>query len=102
MEVVNFADLIQHKNLDGDRKRLDEVVGKEIVITGFRISKSKYTDQYTVIQFYFANDETETRYVYFTGSTVITDQIAQIGEKLEEGQYVKTVLKKIGKYHSLT
>lgn len=102
MEIVNFSDLVKVKSLDGDKKRLDEIEGKEIIITGFRISKSRYTDQYTAIQFYYADDETETKYVYFTGSTVITDQVAQISEKLEEGQYVKTVLKKIGKYHSLT
>ena len=107
MEIPKFSDLVESKTLSGDKKKLEDVLDKPIVITGCKISNSKYqkTESCTTIQCYFADDETETRYVLFTGSTVIRDQIEEITQKLADaGKDIlfSTTISKIGKYHALT
>lgn len=109
MSIPNFSDLVENRALDGDKVRLETILDKAIIVTGFRISKSKYshkgTESCTTVQFYYEDDENETRYVFFTGSGVIRDQIEEIGQKLEEQHLepvFRTTIRKVGNYHSLT
>ena len=106
MEILNYGDLADYKPLDGEKLKLQDVVGKPIIVTNHRITKSKYssrgTEYCTTIQFYFEDDETQKMYVIFTGSNVLKDQIASIEDKIVEGQAFKTVIQTIGNYHSFT
>ena len=107
--IPNFGDLVESKALDGEKKKLEEVLDKVIVVTGFRSAKSKFvhkgTEFYTTIQFYFEDDPDEKPYVLFTGSGVIKEQLESIEAKLEEAGLEKkfrTTIKKVGNYHALT
>lgn len=108
--MVHFGDIVESKNLDGDKKKLEDVLDKPIVLTGWKITTSKYanvnkgTKYCTKLQFYYQEDEEQTRYVLFTGSEVIRDQVEEMEAKLKELQEteVLTTIKKIGSYHSLT
>jgi hypothetical protein len=74
-EIPNFDKLVTHKSLSGDKVRIDDILNKPIIITGFQISSSKYRDKgsgYCIkVQFYAADDTTETRKVFFSGSSVL-------------------------------
>lgn len=107
--IPNFGDLVSSRPLDGDKKKLDDILDKPIIVTGVQIRDSKYskngTEHCTMMQFYFENDPEETRYVFFTGSGVICEQAQEITSKLEaDGLEIlfRTTIKKCGKYHALT
>lgn len=106
--MVNFSDLVDSKALDGDKAKLEDVVGKSIIVTGWKITNSKYshkgTKYCTHIQFYYEDDTTKEKHVLFTGSDVIKDQIAEIEEKLTEINETefRTTIKQVGNYNSLS
>jgi hypothetical protein len=65
-EIPNFDKLVTHKSLSGDKVRIDDILNKPIIITGFQISSSKYRDKgsgYCIkVQFYAADDKPFVRY----------------------------------------
>ena len=40
--MKRFSDFAEEQTLDGDKVKLDDVLNKEIVVTGYVITKSKY------------------------------------------------------------
>ena len=99
-----FSDLIKEKNLSGDKKKIEDLLDKSIIVTNYQVSPSKYKTEHCVkIQFYFEDDETQTRYIVFTGSEVLKNQLEQIEHKLNEDNLeflFKAKITKIGKYYS--
>ena len=109
MEIPSFQDISENQVLDGDKVRIDEILNKEIIVTGAKISSSKYKDRgcgYCIkVQFYCAEDEKQIRKVFFSGSSVIKDQIEEVSAKFEiKGQPMlfKAVVKKVGNYYSFS
>ena len=109
MDIPKFEEIAENKTLDGDKIKIDDVLNKEIIVTGFHVSSSKYQSKgcnyCTKIQFYFAEDEKQERKVFFSGSSVIKDQAEEMEKKLQEKgmEYIfKTTLKKVGNYYSFT
>lgn len=105
MGIPSFTDLMDETPLDGDKISIEKVYGVPIVITGYKIGKSKFRDECITIQFCYEDDESQTRYVAFTGSKVIKDQLISIWKKLEESDNTpmfRTTIKNIGKYTSFT
>ena len=108
--IPKFSDLVESKTLSGDKSDKKDVIGKRIVVTGYRISESKYShkggEKCATLQFYFADDPEEKRHVVFTGSGVITSQIQEIEQKLnaQDLPFVfEATIEKIGdKYWSFT
>lgn len=105
--VLNFAELVTRKTLVGDKKTLDQIADKRIVVTGYRITNSKYQkpNMCVTLQFFFEGDSSETKYVVFTGSGVICDQLEEVIKKFEElGKEVlfATTISKVGKYYAMT
>lgn len=107
-EIPQFSGLVQKKVLDGDKVRVDDLLNREIVICGFNISTSKYKDKgcgYCIkVQFYYADDTTEERKVFFSGSSVIKDQLEEAKGNLEKNglpMLFKATVKKVGNYYSL-
>ena len=108
MDIPEFGNLIERKVLDGDKVRIDDLLNKPIVVCGFQVSTSKYKDKgcgYCIkVQFYELSDTTETRKVFFSGSSVIKDQLEEIKTTLEKQNMpllFKATVKKVGNYYSL-
>jgi len=81
--------------LEGKKKKLSEILDKEILVIAFRIGKSKFRDRnYVTIQF----ENGSTRYVLFTGSEVLMDQLERHQGSLP---FYATIVKR-GNYYSLS
>ena len=96
-DYPRFADFSEEdKPFDGDKKKIDDVLGKDILLVDFKIKPSKQDKGtfYTTIQFKI-ND---ISHIVFTGSSVLADQLEKYRDKLPF--YSK--IKKINKYYSLT
>lgn len=74
--IPRFSDFAEEDAvLAGDKVKIEEVIGKEIVITGFRVSKSKYQkkDAQECLKLQFQLEGKTL--VLFTGSGVLIEQI---------------------------
>lgn len=96
MGVPKFKDIAKDDiHLAGEKMSLQEIVGKTIVITGFKITKSKFKDtDYLALQFEIENEQ----HVTFTSATVLIEQLKKYGEQLP----FETVIKRLGKFYSFT
>ena len=96
--MKKFAAFSNEGILDGDKKKIDDIVNNEIIIRGYSIKDSKYSDnqngEYLTLQFEIG----EIKYVVFTGSKVLIDQI----EKYKDEIPFLTTIRKINKYYSFT
>ena len=65
----NFA--IEEKTMNGDKIKINEIVGKTIIVNDYKISNSKYEGKECLtLQFKLNNEDR----IIFTGSTVLTKQ----------------------------
>lgn len=109
MSIPRFGDISNNKTLEGDKVKIDSLLGKEIIVTGYSVGKSKFpsrdNDTYLKVQFYFVNDTSEERKVFFSGSNVLKDQAEEMEQKLSEQGLpytFGTTIKKVGNYYSFT
>ncbi|MBK5239846.1 hypothetical protein [Clostridium sp.] len=66
-------------SLTGDKTKLDDILGKEIVIKGYKVAVSKYNDgQVLTLQF----DLEDKEYIIFTGSSVLVNQIEKYKDEI--------------------
>jgi hypothetical protein len=78
---------------DGQKIDLNSILDKEILIIGYKVRPSKHSDEnYLTLQFEMDGQ----RFVVFTGSTVLTDQIGRYADKIPF--YAK--ITRLGKYYS--
>jgi hypothetical protein len=108
-EVVNLKDQRQRKrfsdfadepvSLDGEKTTIKAVLGEDIQILGYRMSKSKFEDSktgtYTTIQVCRKNGQ---RYVLFTSSNILARQCAQYASQMP----FWTVIRMINRYFTMT
>ena len=76
--------------------RLDQILNREILVTDFRIFKSKHHPGENCLQFQFLLDNQVC--VSFTGSAVLMDQISSVGDNIP----FNTTVVKIDKYFSFS
>lgn len=92
--MINFSDTQLNDNyLAGEKLSISEVLNKDIVLLDFEFGKSKYGGNRTTIQFYFYDDETKTKHVILTSSTVLEKQSKALKTKyidVEDRQEIKT------------
>jgi hypothetical protein len=82
-------------HLAGDKKSLSEITDKQIIITGYKITKSKFKeDNYLAIQYELDGE----KYVTFTGAQVLIEQLKKYGEQIP----FETTIKRLGKFYSFT
>ncbi len=96
--LQKFSDFAEpHTKLEGDKVKIENILNREIAITGFRIAKSKIKENqnYLTIQFMYKG-ENEPR-VVFTGSQVLSDQIREHEVHIP----FVTMIKKVGNYYCL-
>lgn len=95
--MKRFSDFATNDNvLTGDKIKIEEIVGKEIEVTGYKIKESKYKkenqDKVLTLQFKLDN---ECR-VIFTGSSVLIEQI----EKYKDEIPFLATIEKINKFYT--
>lgn len=80
MEYPHFGDFSEEEHqLEGKKKKLEEILNIVILITGYRISNSRYKErEYITIQ-YKINDE---EYITFTGSGILQKQMEKSAKSL--------------------
>jgi ribosomal protein S8 len=96
-EYPRFSDFAEEsKSFEGDKKKIEDILNKEILILDFKIkdSKQRQNSLYVTIQFRM-DDNT---FIVFTGSTVLINQL----EKYKENLPFFTVIKRIDKYYTLS
>lgn len=84
--------------MDGEKVKIESIIGHEITIIGFRLRKSRYKDgesTYLTVQF---KDMEGERKVFFTGSTVLIEQFEQYGDRVP---FLATV-RRVDKYFTLS
>lgn len=94
-----FAEFAEERiALDGDKVKLDEVLNREILITGCSIKRSKYdkntSGKCLTIQF----EIDSRRQVIFTGSDVLIEQFEKYSDQIP---FVATI-KKIDRFYTLS
>jgi hypothetical protein len=81
--------------ITGDKLKIDNILGKEIVVKGYKIGNSKYNNgQLLTLQFNIDNKE----YIIFTGSSVLMKQC----EKYKDEIPFATKIEKINKFYTFT
>jgi len=104
-----FSDFAEKANplMDGRKMSLDDIIdkdgrgGKEIIVLNFRIKNTKYDDaknpRCLTVQFAFPEKENE-HYVFFSGSSVLMEQLENHKDMLP----FTTVIKRVGKYYTFS
>lgn len=91
-----FGDFAEEQVLDGDKLKLDDIINKEILITGFKIKDShlKKDTQYLTIGFELEGEP----HITFTGSAVLMDQFRRYESHIP---FLSTV-KKVNRHYTLS
>ncbi len=91
-----FGDFAEEDAFDGDKLRLDEILNKEILVTGYKIKDShqKKGTQYLTIHFELGGE----KHVTFTGSAVLMDQL----KKYESHLPFLAIIKKINRHYTFS
>ena len=93
----SFSDFAKDQSaLDGKKRRIDEILNKQIVIRGHKIIPSKRNIGEQCLQLQFETDGELC--ILFTGSAVLIDQCEKYCDKMPFG----TVIKKIDKYFTFS
>lgn len=96
-EYPRFSDFAEEsKSFEGDKKKIEDILNKEILIIDFKIkdSKQRQNSLYATIQFRIGDDT----FIVFSGSTVLINQL----EKYKENLPFFTIIKRIDKYYTLS
>jgi hypothetical protein len=91
-----FSDFAEEEApIEGEKKKIEEILNTEILVIGFRIGKSKYKDRnYLTLQFENGGD----KYIVFSGSGVLMKQAQKYTDKMPF--YV--TIKKVNNYYTMT
>jgi hypothetical protein len=97
--LQRFSEFAQEdRPLDGEKRRIDELLNIELVVTGERIRESKYKEEgrrrYMTLQVEIEGK----RYVAFTGSEVLINQI----EKYRDHIPFAATIKKVDRYYTFS
>lgn len=81
--------------ITGDKLKLEDILGKEIVVKGYKVTDSKYNNgKLLTLQF----DLEEKEYIIFTGSSVLMKQI----EKYKDEMPFATTIEKVNKFYTFS
>ncbi|OPY54719.1 MAG: hypothetical protein A4E48_00298 [Methanosaeta sp. PtaU1.Bin060] len=91
-----FSDFANEEAFEGEKLRLDDILNKEILVTGYKIKDShqKKNTQYLTIHFKLDG----VQHIAFTGSMVLMDQL----RKYESHLPFLAVIKKINKHYTFS
>lgn len=96
--MEKFADFADEQPLDGDKIKIDEIINKEITVTGYNINSSKYKTNNSTKCLKLQININNKHYVLFTGSSVLLDQIEKYKSHIP---FIATITK-IDKFYSFS
>jgi len=88
-----------HKSMVGEKMKIAKVLNREIIIHSFRIETSKYPKNKSGMCLYLQIEIDKVKWVIFTGSDVLIDQIKQVNES--DFPFV-TIIQKNNEYFEFT
>ncbi len=102
MDYPKFSEFAKEdRHLEGPKKRIDEVLNLEVLITGYRVGKSQYTNKnknpdakYLTLQIEIDGK----KFIIFTGSQVLIEQVEKYADKIP---FLAKIVK-IDQYYSLS
>jgi hypothetical protein len=102
MEYPRFSEFAKEdKHLEGPKKRIDEALNLEILITGYKIGKSRYKNKNSNEDMDYLSLQIEIngeKFVIFTGSRVLAEQVEKYKDKIP---FLAKIVK-IDRYYSLS
>jgi len=96
--MKKFSDFAKDTILDGEKAKLEDVLNVEIKVLGYNIKNSKYSKNSSGKYLTLQIERDNRRYVVFTGSDVLIDQLEKHGHEIP----FVTTIRKINRYYSLT
>lgn len=100
-EFPKFGDFVEEPGtLEGSKVRLDDVVNKEVLIVGYRLSPSKFVERGSTkcLTLQFRLPEDPEMHVAFTGSSVLASQV----EKYADHIPFSTMIRKKNRHYEMT
>lgn len=98
MSVEKFCDFADEKPLEGEKVKIDNILGKEITVLAYQIAESKFrrdsTSEYLKLQFELDGK----KHIIFTGSGVLARQC----EKYKEHLPFTAVIVKPDRYYTFS
>lgn len=99
MQHKRFSDFAEEPELlNGSKLKIEEILNKEILIMGFKISDSKFSKSNNPKCLTLQFELDDKKHVIFTGSSVLVNQI----EKYKDEIPFLTIIEKVDKYYSFT
>jgi len=99
VSLKRFSDFaVDDRPLAGEKVKIEEILNREIVITGYKMTDSKFrgSNSHRCLTLQF---EMEGRqYVLFTGSSVLINQMEKYGNEIP----FMAIIKKIDRYFIMT
>jgi hypothetical protein len=97
--MQRFADFADDPGiLDGAKVRIDDVLNRELAITGYAVKTSKFSKnksgKYLTLQFRLDDDKR----VLFTGSDVLIDQMEKYGDRVP----FTATIRKVDRFYTLS
>lgn len=80
-QFKDFNIRIPDSILEGDKIRIERVLGKRIVVHGFRIVPSKFAEQNNKECLHLQIEMNSLKYIIFTGSKTLMSLILQINKE---------------------
>jgi hypothetical protein len=97
-EYQRFGDFAEEVSpLDGDKIKIEAVLNREVLVTGFKVTTSKYKENSQRCMTLQVEVDGSRR-VVFTGSSVMIEQV----ERYKGHIPFLTVIKKIDRYYTLS
>lgn len=96
MRINRFADFAEEETLDGEKMKITDLLNKEIIVTGYKITESLYkkTNSTRCLKLQFSLENNKG--IVFTGSDVLIDQIIKYESHIP---FISTITK-VDKYYS--
>jgi len=100
MQYKRFSDFADDEALPlkGDKVKIEDVIDKEILVTGFKLMDSKYNKNGHPKCLTLQIELNKEEHIVFTGSNVLIDQV----ERYKDEMPFLSTIKRIQKYYTFT
>lgn len=98
-DIVRFSDFAEPGSvLDGDKIKIDDIVNREVVVLGYKVSASKYEKNKSGKCLTLQVEIDSQHRVVFTGSDVLIGQLEKYGNRIP----FLAVIRKIDRFYTLS